>query len=437
MRQIVDLSEDVAEAFATEEKRPEYVAVKVGAAAGGYGHAATWASCRTTARTTRALSIEDVDDGRPAAKAGLKAGDNIIEIAGKPVKNITTYMEVMGAEEGRDHRSDHPARRQEADVEGEAGVSALRLAAFPCRNAASRNRGTYFGSFGSTAEKPAHETVFAQRRLLSRGRRGGGPWADCADGAVGGAAAIGGVLQFGLQHIHFALHRAVLFQAFEFVANFTLKALQIVALAGHLGTFFGHADFHLAHLLHQALFILLELTAFAFEFFAEREQFLLARGDGNAPLLCLGSLARFNGQGGLRFNILQGRLCFLQLLMQGANDLGLFFQHTLVFAQALLHLFTVALLARFMERLFQIVTQPAQIVILRAQPIVLLELVQHEFLPGFGAFAGVHYPDLREIHFTRRTGSAISIAVRSTTLCLRGREGSGHVRCLPLSPNRV
>ena len=38
-----------------------------------------------------------VDDG-PAAKAGLKAGDSIVDMAGKPVKNITTYMEAMAAQ---------------------------------------------------------------------------------------------------------------------------------------------------------------------------------------------------------------------------------------------------------------------------------------------------------------------------------------------------
>lgn len=34
--------------------------------------------------------------GRPAAKAGIRAGDRIIAILGKPCKNLGTYMAIMG-----------------------------------------------------------------------------------------------------------------------------------------------------------------------------------------------------------------------------------------------------------------------------------------------------------------------------------------------------
>jgi hypothetical protein len=40
--------------------------------------------------------VGGVSDGGPAAKAGLKVGDLIVEIAGRPVTNINTYMAVLG-----------------------------------------------------------------------------------------------------------------------------------------------------------------------------------------------------------------------------------------------------------------------------------------------------------------------------------------------------
>jgi S1-C subfamily serine protease len=39
--------------------------------------------------------VEDVVPDTPAAKAGLQRGDRIVEIAGKPVPNLTAYMAVM------------------------------------------------------------------------------------------------------------------------------------------------------------------------------------------------------------------------------------------------------------------------------------------------------------------------------------------------------
>jgi serine protease Do len=40
--------------------------------------------------------VGGVQLGGPADKGGLKEGDWIVEIGGKPVKNMTGYMKVMG-----------------------------------------------------------------------------------------------------------------------------------------------------------------------------------------------------------------------------------------------------------------------------------------------------------------------------------------------------
>jgi len=42
--------------------------------------------------------VEGVNDGDPAAKAGIRKGDRITEIQGKKVANIETYMQLMAGE---------------------------------------------------------------------------------------------------------------------------------------------------------------------------------------------------------------------------------------------------------------------------------------------------------------------------------------------------
>ena len=42
--------------------------------------------------------VEGVSPGGPAEKAGVKDNDVIVEIGGKPVKNIGSYMTAMGAQ---------------------------------------------------------------------------------------------------------------------------------------------------------------------------------------------------------------------------------------------------------------------------------------------------------------------------------------------------
>jgi Peptidase family M28/PDZ domain/PA domain len=96
MRKVVDLSADVVSALATEVKRPEYQAVKVNSAKRSDGP-----TLRVMPNYTDGgdgLLLDGVADDGPAAKAGLKAGDRIVEVAGAPVKNITTYMEAMSAQ---------------------------------------------------------------------------------------------------------------------------------------------------------------------------------------------------------------------------------------------------------------------------------------------------------------------------------------------------
>jgi hypothetical protein len=96
MRRIVDFSEEAVTALATMA-RPEYVEVK--------------SPTRPTTMGPRmgirpdysdegeGVLLGGVAEGQPAAKAGMKEGDRIVEIGGKPVKGLESYMEIMATQQ--------------------------------------------------------------------------------------------------------------------------------------------------------------------------------------------------------------------------------------------------------------------------------------------------------------------------------------------------
>jgi hypothetical protein len=93
MRRVVDLTEDLALSLATSD-RPEYVQVK-GPAMGTGGGGPRLGIKPDYGDDKEGVLLSGVADGEPAAKAGLKAGDRIVEIAGQPVKSLEGYMSVM------------------------------------------------------------------------------------------------------------------------------------------------------------------------------------------------------------------------------------------------------------------------------------------------------------------------------------------------------
>lgn len=100
MRRIADLSEDTINHLATVPERPEYVKVAtLGPVSPGAG-APTLGIRPDYGDDGDGVLLGGVAEGRAAEKAGLKEGDRIVEIAGKPVKNLTGYVELM-----RTHKS--------------------------------------------------------------------------------------------------------------------------------------------------------------------------------------------------------------------------------------------------------------------------------------------------------------------------------------------
>ena len=48
------------------------------------------------ADSTDGLLLDGVRDGSPAAKAGVKAGDKVVKLAGHDVRNVMDYTYILG-----------------------------------------------------------------------------------------------------------------------------------------------------------------------------------------------------------------------------------------------------------------------------------------------------------------------------------------------------
>jgi hypothetical protein len=96
MRRIVDLTQDVINYLATVEERPQYVKMASTSPVANVPRIGIRPSYGD--ETDKGVLVDGVTEGGPAAKAGIKSGDRIIEVAGKPIKNLQAYMTAMGAQ---------------------------------------------------------------------------------------------------------------------------------------------------------------------------------------------------------------------------------------------------------------------------------------------------------------------------------------------------
>ena len=97
MKKIVDMSEEILNFLTTVPDRPEYV--KLPAMSGGYGGMPR-VGIRPSYNDDKAgVLLEGVAEGGPAEKADvLKAGDRIVSLNGKEVKNLEGYMSLMASQ---------------------------------------------------------------------------------------------------------------------------------------------------------------------------------------------------------------------------------------------------------------------------------------------------------------------------------------------------
>ena len=97
LAKIVGLAEELARALATGP-RPEYVkgmgSLSLGSVRGNVPRLGFMPG--NYDEDTEGVLIASVTKDGPADKGGVKDGDMLVEVAGKPVKNMTAYMAVLG-----------------------------------------------------------------------------------------------------------------------------------------------------------------------------------------------------------------------------------------------------------------------------------------------------------------------------------------------------
>ena len=102
---VVDLAERAARAIADRATKLTFtkVAVSTVARSASAGNGAYFGSIPDMGGGDETgMRLSGVSPGGPAEKAGLMAGDLIVEFAGKPVKNIYDYTDAIGAQKPGD-----------------------------------------------------------------------------------------------------------------------------------------------------------------------------------------------------------------------------------------------------------------------------------------------------------------------------------------------
>jgi len=95
-----DLAMQAALTLSSQEARPQFVRVQEAqpaAGGGGAGYGAYFGSIPDMGEEVVGVKFADVRDGSPAAKAGLKAGDLLVEFAGKEIKNLYDFTYALRA----------------------------------------------------------------------------------------------------------------------------------------------------------------------------------------------------------------------------------------------------------------------------------------------------------------------------------------------------
>ncbi|HEV8491088.1 MAG TPA: M28 family peptidase [Candidatus Angelobacter sp.] len=94
---LLDVVEDVSEKIAAAPERPAFVTVVEDkpATGGGSGYGAYFGSIPDFGQVENGVKFSDVKPGSPAAKAGLKAGDVLVQFGDRPIKNLYDFTDAL------------------------------------------------------------------------------------------------------------------------------------------------------------------------------------------------------------------------------------------------------------------------------------------------------------------------------------------------------
>jgi C-terminal processing protease CtpA/Prc len=95
MERVINFTSKLLLDLAGEMKRPDYVKVKRGAKPSRGALRAYTGVIPDYGAEVKGLLINDVRAGGPAAKAGIKAGDIVVGLDGKEIKNIYDYTAAL------------------------------------------------------------------------------------------------------------------------------------------------------------------------------------------------------------------------------------------------------------------------------------------------------------------------------------------------------
>ncbi len=102
MARVADLVDDLITYLEAVPERPKFVKVPRKPGSGMRMRGPTLGIMPEYGAEGDGVLVSGVLEGRPAAKAGLKEGDRIVELAGKTVKNLEGYMALMAGHKGGD-----------------------------------------------------------------------------------------------------------------------------------------------------------------------------------------------------------------------------------------------------------------------------------------------------------------------------------------------